>query len=85
VENVIDAFKMASNRRIEYNMGIGDYADSTLPLPFGTWRHYEQPSFPVLTILRAAPQARAGEDSLLYELAIPPARSPTPSMNSSFA
>ncbi len=34
-EYMIDAFEMSSNRRIEYTMGIGDYADSTLPLPSG--------------------------------------------------
>jgi hypothetical protein len=36
VENVIDPFKMSSNRRIEYAMGIGDHSDShDAPLTHG--------------------------------------------------
>ena len=50
VEYMIDACEMSSNRRIENTMGIGDYADSPLPSPFGRWQHYEEPSFPALTI-----------------------------------
>jgi hypothetical protein len=50
VEYMIDAFEISWNHRIEYTIGIGDYADSTLPLPSGRWRHYEEPLFPAVTI-----------------------------------
>jgi hypothetical protein len=35
VEHLIDAFEMSSNHRIECAIGVGDYPDSTVPLPSG--------------------------------------------------